>query len=348
VSQGSAFGTAGIAYVKLMTDIGAVGIGFEWTGAERPASELRRQFETVAEHLVGESPFYLRNQLRLPDAGTYPGPFRKAVDIALWDLCGKHLGMPVYELMGGENPVVPAYASGLVFEYDDDTAREVYEEFAELGFDAAKVKVGYPTVEEDIDRLRLVQDVLGDDCDLMIDINRTWTPKKTIRRAHAYHDAGFDIHWIEDPVPQNNLDGAKRVVDDVPYSLINYGEYLNFDGKQRVLSGDAVDMLNLRNGLLSESLNAAAAATSHNVELHVGNIQADIGVHVAAALPETPYVEYWKRPWDRIVDRSITVSDGTLVAPDRPGHGVTIREEAIEKYGEQWGVDQNGSDFSHD
>lgn len=329
----STFDTAGITYLELEADTGVIGIGLGSMDPNESTSRLRCRFESITDHLLGKSPFHLRNQLRLPDAGAYPGGFKRAVDFALWDLCGKHLDMPVYELMGGEDPAVPGYASGLAFEYDDNTTREVYEEFADLGFEAAKVKVGYPTIEEDIERLRLVHDVLGEDCLLAVDINCTWSPKETMRRARAYRDVGLDVYWIEDPVTESQLNGIKRVVDGVPTSLINAGEYTNFDGKRELLAKEAVDMLNLRNGLLSESLNAAAMGASHGAKLHVGDAHGAIGVHVAAALPGKPFLEYWKRPWDLITEDSIPVKDGSLIAPERPGHGVTIAEEAFEEYG---------------
>ncbi len=328
----STFETAGVTYLELETDEDHRGVGLGWTDPEAALSEFRRRFEPVADHLLGESPFHLRNQLRLPGAGGYPGGFRRAVDVALWDLCGKYLDVPVYELMGGTDPVVPGYASGLAFEHDDETTREVYAEFADLGFEAAKVKVGYQTVEADVDRLRLVRDVLGGDPLLAVDVNCTWTPKETTRRARAYREAGLDVYWVEDPVPDENRDGIERVVDNVPRSLVNVGEYADFDGKRQLLADDSVDMLNLRTGLLSESLNAAAMGASHGVKLHVGDMQAAVGVHLAAALPGTPYLEHWKRPWDRITERSIPVEDGRLVAPDRPGHGVTVSEDALAEY----------------
>lgn len=226
------FETAGVTYLELETDAGHVGLGLGGADPNQPTSEMHRRFEPVFDYLLGKSPFHLRIQLRLPQAGEYPGGFRRAVDVALWDLCGKFLGMPVYELMGGTDPVVQGYASGLAFEYDDETTRNVYKEFAELGFNAAKVKVGYPTAEEDIDRLQLVRDVLGENCLLTVDINCTMTTKETIRRANAYREAGLDIYWIEDPIPDENRNGIKRIVEGVPQSLINVGEYTNFDGKR--------------------------------------------------------------------------------------------------------------------
>ena len=91
-------------------------------------------------------------------------------------------------------------------------------------------------------------------------------------------------------------------------------------------------MVNLRTGLLTESIAAAAMGVSHGAALHVGDMQAELGVHLAAALPGDPYLEYWKRPWDRLTDRSVAVRDGTLIAPDRPGHGETVSTAAIDRY----------------
>jgi L-alanine-DL-glutamate epimerase-like enolase superfamily enzyme len=326
------FETAHTTYLELHADTGEVGVGLGWAGEEPPAEHARR-FESVWDHLAGEHPFRLRNELRLPGSGAYPGGFRRAVDFALWDLCGERLGLPVYELMGGTDPEVPGYASGLAFEHADAEARAVYETFADLGFDAAKVKVGYETVAEDVDRLRLVQEILGEDALLAIDLNETWTPKRTLRRLRKYGAAGLDVYWVEDPVPHGDVAGLERVAANAPTAYLNLGEYVGFDGKRELLARGAVDMLNLRSGLYSEALNAAAVGDSGGALLHVGDAQCELGVHLAAALPGDHYLEYWRRPWHKLTDGGVTVSDGTLVAPDGPGHGVTVSEDTIERYG---------------
>lgn len=327
------FETTGVAYLELETDVGLTGIGLGGADHRQSAESFRRSIEPVAEYVTGQSPFVLCNQMRLPDGGPMPGAFRRAVDVAAWDLCGKFLERPVYELLGGTDPRVRAYASGLAFDHDDETTRTVYEAFAERGFHTAKVKIGYSTIEEDLDRLRLVADVLGPDAKLAVDINCTWTPKRAIRRVRQLRDAGVDLIWLEDPVPADNRAGIKRVVDGLPQTLVNVGEYVGFDGKRALLADEAVDMLNLRNGLLSESLPAAAMGRSHGAALHVGDMQAELGVHLAAALPGDPYLEYWRRPWKRITDDAVAVEDGSLIAPDRPGHGVTVSPAAIDRYG---------------
>jgi len=327
---------SGITYLELETDTGEVGIGFGRVDPTIPVAVMREQFKPVHERLVGESPFHLRGQMGRPRGGSYSRAatdrFERAVDFALWDLCGKHLDMPIYKLLGATDPSVPAYVSGLLFSQDDDLTRSRYERYRELGFTAAKVKVGYPTIQQDLDRLSLVQDTLGSDSTLMIDANEAWSPKEAIRRAHAYRDAGFDIYWHEDPVLRDDVEGLRNVAEALPFAHINAGEYVNYEGKLELLENRAVDVLNLRNGLISTSLDAAAVAHGYGVLTHVGHAPGNIGVHVAAALPELTFIEWWDRPWQDLVEEPVRIEDGQMIAPDRPGHGITLATDALEQY----------------
>lgn len=329
------FDECGIAYLELEATTGETGVGVGGVPADLPPAALRRRFEPIGEELLDASPFSLCNRTTRPRGGQHGrGEFERAVDVALWDLCGKHLDLPLYELLGGDDPAVPTYGSGLAFAHDDERTRAVYEEFAAAGIDAAKVKVGYPTVEEDLDRLALVEDVLGPDCTLMVDANEAWGPKEAIRRVRAYRDAGFDLYLVEDPVLREDVEGLARVSESLPFTHVNTGEYVNLETKRQLLEHRAADMLNLRRGVFSTALDGAVLATVYGVPVHVGDTHCEVGVHLAAALPEVTYVEYWKRPWDSITDRSVRVEDGQMIAPDRPGHGVRIADDAFERYGE--------------
>lgn len=329
------FDTSGLLCVELETNTDETGIGIGGISADTPLTFLQEQFESVGEEVIGSSPFQLRNRRNRFRGGHHGNDqFEGPVDIALWDLCGKHLDLPLYKLLGGQDPAVPTYGSGLAFAHSDRQTRSLYEAFEAQGVDAAKVKVGYPTVDEDIERLDLVRDVLGDDCTLMVDANEAWGPKEAIRRAHAYRDAGFDLYLIEDPVLREDVEALKRVSDHVPFTHINTGEYVNLEAKRRLLENRATDMLNLRHGIFSTALDGAVLANVYGVPIHVGDTPCEIGIHFAAAMPEVTYIEYWKRPWEEITEQSVRIEDGNMIAPDDPGHGVTISESAFEKYGE--------------
>ncbi len=116
-----------------------------------------------------------------------------AVEIALWDLMGKTLVLPLYRLLGGTNPHVRTYGSTLDFHLSDEEFRARLDEFKQMGFRGIKVKVSHPEIDWDLQRLGIVCDVMGHDCDLMIDANEAWSPKEAIRRANLYRDNGFDI-----------------------------------------------------------------------------------------------------------------------------------------------------------
>jgi L-alanine-DL-glutamate epimerase-like enolase superfamily enzyme len=139
-----------IAYLELETDAGPTGIGFghvNFGGSGAVAVDaLRRDFAPVGDALVGSAPGAALHRIERPrgNDNSGPGRFDTIVDVALWDLVGKHHDLPVYRLMGGTaaDRRVPAYASGLAYARDDDEVRDLYREFAGMGFDAAKVKVG--------------------------------------------------------------------------------------------------------------------------------------------------------------------------------------------------------------
>lgn len=320
-------------HLELGTDAGATGIGFDAVNFagdhRRPPEAVGRAFEPVGEDLLGTSPVVQVNRLDRPRGGNRgAGQFDRLVDLACWDLCGKHLDLPVYRLLGGDDPSVSAYASGLAYHEDAATVREWYRSFAERGLGDAKVKIGFPTVEADIERLETVREVMNGR--LMIDANEAFSPKQAIRRARAYREAGVDIHWFEDPIMRDDFDGLRRVSREIrPH--VNAGEYLDVDGKGRLLDANAVDVLNVHG--FSTGRAAATMARPHGVPLSVGNTPASIGVHVAAALPECNYIEFSDTGWRSIVAEPVRIDDGHLVAPDRPGHGLRFRDDAFDEHG---------------
>jgi L-alanine-DL-glutamate epimerase-like enolase superfamily enzyme len=331
-------------YLELETDTGERGIGYSVVDMESPASTpidvWRARFEEIFAELDGASPFQVRNSLSRHRGGmvayhaseSYGTGLRRAVDFALWDLCGKHLNMPVYRLMGGENPKVPVYASGLAFASDDDEVVELYERARDMGIQAAKVKVGYPTVEEDIERIRLVRDVFDGDCTLMVDANEKWSAKQTMRRARACEEAGLDIYWIEDPMFRDDVAGLERVAEQVQSAHLNTGEYCGFEGKRELLEHGAADVLNVHG--LSPARKAAHLAYSHAVPIATGTDHAGCvsAVQVGAALPEVTYAEFTMQRFYDIAGQPFDIEDGYAIAPDTPGHGVELSEDTIQEY----------------
>jgi L-alanine-DL-glutamate epimerase-like enolase superfamily enzyme len=186
--------------IETNADISGIGVDLvELRAPGRPSAEtLHSRVDDILSDIIGENPITLLNRQtrhrggvhNYYSSGSYGPGVSVLLNMALWDAAAKYFEQPLYEFMGGTDDSVPIYASGLSFGNDDEETREVYRSFAELGeFDAAKVKVGFETVAEDIDRITLVDDVFGGLETLMIDPNEAWTPKETIRKIRAIQDA---------------------------------------------------------------------------------------------------------------------------------------------------------------
>jgi L-alanine-DL-glutamate epimerase-like enolase superfamily enzyme len=320
-----------IGALELHSSSGQAGLGFfHALFHPLPArEELERVFAT--EHwpaLAQQNPSVLLNRLSRPRGGNIrPNFFGQAIDQALWDLQAKELGMPLYRLLGGTSNRVPAYASGLEFRLPTGEARAFYAQAKARGFTAFKLKVGHPDLAWDIERIGAIVDVVGRDALLMVDANEAWSPKEAIRRAHAYHDAGFKIYWIEDPCLRDDFAGLARVAQEVPFTHINSGEYLDLRGKRMLMEQRAVDILNIH-GHVSDALKAGWLAAEYSIPISLGNTMFEIGVHIAAALPEVQWMEYSFLDYDELLEEPVRFEQGYAFAPERPGHGLVLAESA--------------------
>ena len=167
----------------------------------------RSSGSSVAEiwpSLEGQEPAALVHRVRRPRGGNIRGaslPFGEGVDQALWDLAAKQLNLPLWKLLGGTKPRVKAYASGLDYHLSDDDFCALFDHAASIGYTAFKIKVGHPDIERDLHRLDLLVKTVGKPEAIMIDANEGWSPQQIRPPLNIINKAGFDILWIEDPLP---------------------------------------------------------------------------------------------------------------------------------------------------
>jgi L-alanine-DL-glutamate epimerase-like enolase superfamily enzyme len=321
--------------LELFTANDLVGLGFFQTlgAALPPLDELIRTFESGPwQALRGQNPVELLNRLSRPRGGNIqPQFYGQAMNQALWDIHGKEMGLPLYRLLGGTDPRVRAYASGLEFHLSLDAACAFFAEAARQGFSAFKMKIGHPDLAWDLQRLTTIAQVVGPDAVLMVDANEAWSPKEAIRRAHAYRDAGLHIYWIEDPCLRDDFAGLAMVAQEVPFTHINSGEYLDLHGKRLLMEHRAVDILNIH-GQISDSLHAAWLAAEYGIPVSLGNTNFELGVHLAAAFPHAEWIEYSFQDYNQLVEHPVVFEGGYAIAPERPGHGLTLSEAARTEY----------------
>ncbi len=328
-----------IAALELRTQSGQVGVGFVNAFSLPSQSEMERIFAAEEwDSLQGQSIYPLLNRLTRPRGGNNrPQLFGEAINQALWDLHGKEVDLPLYRLLGGTNNRVRAYASGLEFHLNSTQFHDFYSDAVKQGYSAFKIKVGHPDLAWDIARLRDLISVVGSDAILMADANEAWSPKAAIRALHAYRDAGITLYWIEDPCLRDDYEGLARVCAEVPFTFVNTGEYLDLRGKRQLMEHRAVEILNVH-GRLSHVMHAAWLASEYGIPVSLGNTTCKIGVHLAAALPEVGWLENSMIGWDALVAEPIRFENGYAIAPEHPGHGLTISEAARAEFASPEGM----------
>ena len=324
---------ANIAALELIDDRGNLGLGFVQSLFQPlPAlAEIIRTFTNeVWPSLIEQSPLSMVhrvNRLRGGNQRTHNLPFDEAVQVALWDLAAKQVGLPLHRLLGSRRNRVRAYASGLDFHLSDSEYTEFFGHAASIGYEAFKIKVGHPDFQRDLHRLELLRQTVGKRALVMIDANEAWGAKEALVKLTAIHDAGFPIMWVEDPILRNDFDGLRLLRQGAPWTLINAGEYLDAAGKRQLMTAGATDILNVH-GQVTDVMRIGWLAAELGIPVSLGNTFLEVGVHMACALPEVEWLEYSFQNFEHLVEESMEIRDGWITAPDRPGHGLVLSESA--------------------
>ncbi len=315
---------SGSVRVVVHTDEGITGtgeLGFGRIPGAPHALAALIQHELVPV-VVGTDLAYVRQTYEAMLAETeYHGSFGlamfgiAALDTALWDCLGRAHGVPCWQLWGGARDRVPAYAMVGWLNYDDEEVGRICQKAADQGFRAVKIKVGYPTLEEDIRRIEVVRQAVGPHVRMMVDANQSLTTAEAIRRGRAFQD--LDIYWWEEPIPADDVDGYATLVRalDIPIAT---GENLYTRADfARFFRRDAVDIVqpDLRRaggptGLLEAG--ALALAFRRPYASHGGG---PVQLNVMASLPNALYLETGLIS----PDSRLQLEDGCALVPTGPG-----------------------------
>lgn len=263
-----------------------------------------------------------------------------AVDVALWDLKARLLGVPIVQLLGDVHTRVPVYGSGGFTTFTADQLREQLSGWVEgQSIGAVKIKIGESwgsRVDRDLKRMLQAREIIGPDTALFVDANGAYSAKQAIRVMEQAADA--DVVWFEEPVSSDDLAGLGEVRKAVRAD-VTAGEY-GFDLTyfRRMAQARAVDCLQIdatRCGGYTVWMRAAAVAASFGLEVSA-HCAPNLHAQVAAATPNVRHLEWFAdhvRIEEMFFDGALDPQGGS-VHPDRgcPGHGLTLRASDIQKY----------------
>ncbi|MFS8112575.1 mandelate racemase/muconate lactonizing enzyme family protein [Rhizobium jaguaris] len=324
---------ANVAALELVSDSGQVGLGFIQTlfSPLPDQAEIERVFATeVWPGLERQRAIALVHRVNRPRGGNQRAtslPFHEALQVALWDLAAKEVGLPLHTLLGSRRNRVKAYASGLDFHLSDDDYQALFAHAAAIGYRAFKIKVGHADFERDLHRLALLKQVVPASSEVMIDVNEGWSSKEALMKLEVIRRAGHDLLWVEDPILRHDYEGLRMLRHAASWTQINSGEYLDLQGKRLLLEAHGTDILNVH-GQVSDVMRIGWLAADVGIPVSLGNTFLEIGVHMAVALPEVEWLEYSFQNFDHLVDEPIEIRDGYAYASDRPGHGLVLSEAA--------------------
>jgi L-alanine-DL-glutamate epimerase-like enolase superfamily enzyme len=317
--------TVGHCNILVQTDAGIEGRASIYFGrVERgPAVLAALVNEVLAPAMIDRDPHLVRairdDLWRLTD---YHGTLGLAmhgiagIDIALWDILGKAVGLPVWRLLGAQRERVPAYAMVGWLNYALPELQRICAQAMEQGFRGVKVKVGAPTLAEDLTRIGAVRKAIGDAALLMVDANQVFSLHEALVRGRAYQEAG--CYWFEEPIRADDHTGLAKLAAalDIPIASgeNNYGKRQFRDLFER----GAVDIVQpdlRRAGGFTECLEVGLLADAFNVPYasHGGGVH----LHLLAALPNTLMMESGLLP----PGSSIHLVDGCYPLPEAPGFG---------------------------
>lgn len=329
----------GELYVEVGTDEGASGLGFTYNHPET-REILERRLLPV---LLGRDPFDTEGIWQdmyeaVHTLGQQGMVFNAlaGVDIALWDLKARALGLPLYKLLGACRESVPVYGSGGFLNYSVDELVAEATGFVERGIPRIKMKIGIDggvDDREDIRRVAAVRDAVGEDVEIYVDANGSYRAKQAIDVGRRLAD--LRVGWFEEPVHAADREGLAAVAarTTVPVAAGEF-EYHLFAFRSLIAAG-GIDIVQAdvgRVGGVTPWLKIAKLAEAFNLPVapHAFDV---VHLHLMCAIPNGSVLEHLGIYEDLPYQERPQPREGMLTVPaDRVGHGLELDPDAVARY----------------
>ena len=331
---------------------------FGWGEGYGPASVLEAGIKLLEPHVIGENPLeneviwsqMYRKTLDFARRGILVASM-SAIDIAIWDLKGKILELPVSTLLGGaQRTKIKPYATGLYFSDHNNPSKDFDQEAAQYvkqGFKAIKMKVGLG-IKADYENVKRMREVIGEDIELMVDSNHAYTFREALALAKKIEP--FNISWFEEPISPEFYKQYSELRNKTTIPISGGEcEYLRF-GFHQLLRNNSVDIIQpdiCGSGGLTEAKRIATLASTYGVDVIPHTWGTSIGIHVAlhfiSNLESIPgrmmrpdfLIEYDQTEnglREKLTYPKIEMKDGMIEVPNRPGLGIDVDEDVLHSY----------------
>ncbi len=328
---------APLLLIDLATEEGVTGRSYLWCYMPGVMPAIAAMLAVVEETVKGEvvAPLELWSKLaqRFALIGVQ-GIIRMAMsgfDIAAWDALAVAARVPLASLVGGTPKPVVAYNScGLGLMAPDKVADEA-EKLLAGGFGAVKLRLGYPTLQEDLAAVHALRRRIGDGIALMVDYNQALDVPEALARGRTLD--GENIYWLEEPIRHDDYAGYARLKRELK-TPVQIGENFSLPSSMEVAvtaGASTYVMPDLeRIGGVTGWQRAAALADTHGLKMS-SHLFPEVSAHLLTATPTCHFLEYvdWA---DRIVCDPLKIVDGQAIVPERSGSGLVWNEAAVERY----------------